>query len=457
MALTARHAHLGVLDVTEFVAGQPAAWWHVVHRTKAPLTCRACGAVMDAVHAPQHRHRPFYFRHRAVSDCWLSAGESVEHHQLKGLLAGLVRAVPGWAAALEVSGDNWRADVLATGPGGRRIAFEAQLAAVSARDLRDRSETYAAAGVEVCWVTTQRRGWFGAAPSLLLELGSTGDWMVVDGARALPRQPLAGLHARRADPTSNASGKPFLVARPQTPAWTWEAILAAGGVPERLASTRQPWRFGLWLQRRAKVAWRSGKPVPLSVVVASILHGRTVPVALNGPCLDFGKPRLATAWVRRTDANMAAPLIAFAYGWPVVPAPTAPHALAVPASARSYCTAAPVGSCPCVRTATGRCTNSLRSSHLSNMRTSATTRRRSSLLRCPRAAWCARHGCAEMHRSRCGWCGDSSPPRQSRCATTYPPRQADATSLPQPTGQRRQCRSRSTVAGRSASGRRCAR
>lgn len=322
MALTAAHAELGVLDVTEFAASRPADWWHTVHRTGEPLTCRACAAPVDAVHAPSNRHRPFYFRHQAASACWLSAGESAEHHQLKLLLANLVRTMPGWNAELEVSGHGWRADVLADGPTGRRIAFEAQLAAVSAREIKDRSETYAAAGIEVCWVTLHRRGWFGAAPSLLIEPGSDGTWTVVDGARALPRQPLVDLHARRFDLASNTSGKPFLVTCPQAPAWTWQAILASGTVPERLASTRQPWRFGLWLHRRAKVAWRPAKPVPLAVVLASIMQGRTVPVELDGPCLDYGKPRLATAWVRRADADTAAPLVAFAYGWPVVPAPT---------------------------------------------------------------------------------------------------------------------------------------
>ena len=276
---------------------------------------------MDAVHAPKHRHRQFYFRHRAAAGCWLSAGESDGHLRLKSDLACLVRAMPGWNADLEVSGNGWRADVLASGPQGRRIAWEAQLAAVSAREVKARSEAYAAAGVEVCWVTTQRRGWFGAAPSLLLAPGPAGDWMVVDGARALPRQPLADLHARRADPNVTGGGKPYMVKAPQMSAWTWEAILAAGRVPDRLAATRQPWTLGMWRWHRAKVAWRPMKqPVPLRVVAGSILTGRTVPVSLERPCLDFGKPRLATAWVNRTAAETAAPLVAFAYGWQAVPA-----------------------------------------------------------------------------------------------------------------------------------------
>lgn len=40
VALTALHPDLGVLDVTEFSVF-PADWWDVVHRTGAPLTCRA--------------------------------------------------------------------------------------------------------------------------------------------------------------------------------------------------------------------------------------------------------------------------------------------------------------------------------------------------------------------------------------------------------------------------------
>ena len=78
----------------------------------------------SAVSPPGLKH----FRHgRRDTDkpCWLS-GETLQHMALKARLAPMVDAVPGWHAALEVSGDGWRADVLGTGPGGRRIAFEAQ-------------------------------------------------------------------------------------------------------------------------------------------------------------------------------------------------------------------------------------------------------------------------------------------------------------------------------------------
>ncbi|WP_169315141.1 hypothetical protein [Cellulomonas gilvus] len=55
------------------------------------------------------------------------SGESLAHRLLKLELVDAVR-LAGWNAQLEVSGDGWRADVLASKPtSSRRIAREAQL------------------------------------------------------------------------------------------------------------------------------------------------------------------------------------------------------------------------------------------------------------------------------------------------------------------------------------------
>ncbi len=321
MALTALHADLGVLDVTEFVAGSPAEWWQVVHRTEAPLTCRSCRAPVDAVHAPSNRYRQFFFRHRAASGCWLSAGESEEHFQLKRHLAVLTRTVPGWSAEVEASGENWRADVLATGPGGRRLAWEVQLANSAIKDIQERSDRYAAAGVEVVWVTLRRTGWFGHVPALLLDPGENGNWTVVDGARALIRKPLGELHAVRPgrfEPPPKVEGDQ--VAQ-QRPAWTWRRLLAAGTVPDRLGPLTVPaW---LWKgRRRGNVLWRAAHPVALDHVIWSVLAGTVIPVALDEPCVDIAKAPLKpveVAWVLRKDAERAIPLVAFAKGWTIVP------------------------------------------------------------------------------------------------------------------------------------------
>ena len=76
-----------------------------------------------------------FFAHDAdAPNCGL-AGESLAHRLLKIELASAIRAA-GWHAELEVPGNGWRADVLATSPDGKtRMAWEAQLAASTAEDL----------------------------------------------------------------------------------------------------------------------------------------------------------------------------------------------------------------------------------------------------------------------------------------------------------------------------------
>lgn len=61
------------------------------------------------------------------------------HRLLKLQLASAIRDA-GWYAELEVAGEGWRADVLATSPDGtRRMAWEAQLAQITVDELRERT------------------------------------------------------------------------------------------------------------------------------------------------------------------------------------------------------------------------------------------------------------------------------------------------------------------------------
>lgn len=163
MPLTAVHPDGGLLDATLPDLGGGAAWKDV-YRARPPLalTCRACSALMSA---KMSKNQVRFFAHRAeASDC-PTLGESVAHRLLKLELASAIREA-GWHADLEVPGNGWRADVLATSPDGcRRIAWEAQLASSTVLDLEQRTATMAADRVEVCWITDRDTPWVTHVPS----------------------------------------------------------------------------------------------------------------------------------------------------------------------------------------------------------------------------------------------------------------------------------------------------
>lgn len=141
-----------------------------VHRVRprARLQCRECGA---SVHAKESRYRLRFFAHDRQANGCPSAGESAEHRALKHWIAAAVRRV-GWAALPEASprvGDHggWRADLLAVHPdGARRVAFEVQLAAMTAIEGVERSERYERDGIETVWMTTRHAPWLLAIPSV---------------------------------------------------------------------------------------------------------------------------------------------------------------------------------------------------------------------------------------------------------------------------------------------------
>ncbi|WP_327159547.1 hypothetical protein [Streptomyces zaomyceticus] len=58
--------------------------------------------------------------------------------------------------------------MMATSPdGARRVALEAQMAAISITDIKARTDRYAAAGVEACWFTDPKTvPWLDAVPSV---------------------------------------------------------------------------------------------------------------------------------------------------------------------------------------------------------------------------------------------------------------------------------------------------
>jgi len=182
--LTAVHPQAGLLDSTLPDLGGTLGWERI-HRAcpPAPLSCRACGAAMSAKVSKLGMR---FFAHRAeASDC-PTVGETIEHRLLKIELAAAIRDA-GWHAELEVPGNGWRADVLATSPdGARRFAFEAQLAAATIRDLADRTATMAADRVDVCWVTDKDTTWVSHVPSARVKRQSPPE-AAPDGAESKTR------------------------------------------------------------------------------------------------------------------------------------------------------------------------------------------------------------------------------------------------------------------------------
>ena len=162
--MTAQHADVGILDATTDPLGADLPW-SAVHRVRprAPLSCRECGHGLHAKLSP--RGLRFFAHDPAAPECSLT-GETIAHRLLKVQLASAIRDA-GWYAQLEVAGDGWRADVLATSPDGtRRMAWEAQLAQITLDDLRARTARMEASGVDVCWVTDRARPWLGRIPSV---------------------------------------------------------------------------------------------------------------------------------------------------------------------------------------------------------------------------------------------------------------------------------------------------
>jgi hypothetical protein len=159
MPLTAHDQYRETLDATDCTDEQ----WAAIHRVtpRPALTCRACHSGM---HAKVSSTGMRFFAHdRRVATC-SAAGETPEHRWLKARLAEAVRSVEGWAAVVEAEpivsdAGGWRADVLATGPGGRRVAFEAQLATMTAEEGRQRSAKYANDDIDTVWVTTKDAPW----------------------------------------------------------------------------------------------------------------------------------------------------------------------------------------------------------------------------------------------------------------------------------------------------------
>jgi hypothetical protein len=115
------------------------------HAGRVTMSC--CG--VPAIPKTMHGHGTRFFAHKVRGDCdW--SGESEEHERLK-VAAALAAMAAGWSAETEVSGPNWRADVLAE-KGGKRIVIEIQWSPQTLPQTLKRTDRYLDAGVEVIWL-----------------------------------------------------------------------------------------------------------------------------------------------------------------------------------------------------------------------------------------------------------------------------------------------------------------
>jgi competence protein CoiA len=169
MPLTAVRPDDTVLDAT--VCTLEA--WNRVHRAapRADLRCRDCGGRLHAKVSPLGNR--FFAHDDRQTDCD-GGGETAEHRTLKEHIAHAVRLAGGEAhiEAFPSPTDTggWRADVLAVGPDGHRVAFEVQLSPMTVDVGEQRSRRYAADGIQTVWVTDQTPHWLHRLPGVRVEV-----------------------------------------------------------------------------------------------------------------------------------------------------------------------------------------------------------------------------------------------------------------------------------------------
>ncbi len=150
-----------------------------------PLACPECAW---GLHPKVSRYGVRFFCHDPgrPPSCELS-NESWEHHMLKLEMAAAIRAA-GWYATLEVPAEDgsWRADVMASSvDGSQRMAWEAQLSAITLDNIAARTDRYVNEGIRVCWVSPheQTPKWISTVPAIRVRPPKqrVQDWIVDDG------------------------------------------------------------------------------------------------------------------------------------------------------------------------------------------------------------------------------------------------------------------------------------
>lgn len=181
MAFRAVHAAWGDVfaHLPDLGCGQV---WEAVwkRRPPAPLTCDEC---QHPMFAKVSRTGLRFFAHAPAAPNCALALETLAHHMLKLELANAARDA-GAHAEMEVRGPDgaWRADVLASDPGGTwRMALEAQLAPIAADDITARTERMGADGVTSIWFSDRPPPppWLGVVPSVRLAQPEDGENLII--------------------------------------------------------------------------------------------------------------------------------------------------------------------------------------------------------------------------------------------------------------------------------------
>jgi hypothetical protein len=127
----------------------PDSWVELKKRRPRPVL--SCG---ETAIAKTSRLGTQFFAHKVLCDVG-HKGESPQHLRLK---TAIVRAAAelGWHARAEIRAPDgsWIADVLVE-KGGRRVAFEVQIASQDLDRYRERQARYARDGVECFWLTSR--------------------------------------------------------------------------------------------------------------------------------------------------------------------------------------------------------------------------------------------------------------------------------------------------------------
>lgn len=250
MPLTAVHAGLGLVDATLDDLGCGARWADI-HRVqpRAQLTCPGCSGAVGAWRSPKGLR---YFRHDAKTPDCPHNGEGLDHHLLKTELAGVAREA-GWVCALEVAGNGWRADVLATHPTtGRALAWEAQLAKIGIDDVLKRSRAMRADSVEVCWVSDSDTPWLAQAPSIRVARADDGALRIADGLARFEDRWCPERVEPYADGVRSCPGHGTWLPVDPLPLVTFAAALLVGTVRPHRLRARIPWE---WAEGGRTVRW----------------------------------------------------------------------------------------------------------------------------------------------------------------------------------------------------------
>lgn len=127
--------------------------WQALRRMRNREVRLPCGR--DGFLRVSPRGTKHFVHHANHEDCpW--ANESPDHVDAKCAIVAGLAADPrtrDWTVRTEQCGPDWRADVLATSPDGRRrVAFEVQLSEQSFEETVARQVRFSAAGVEGVWL-----------------------------------------------------------------------------------------------------------------------------------------------------------------------------------------------------------------------------------------------------------------------------------------------------------------